>query len=63
MTTYILYVWTAVFISNAEIRYDWKPIGEFHSTTADKVSAKSKCENAAKKLEIPPIIHECIRSR
>jgi hypothetical protein len=63
ITSYILYVWTAIFISAAEVRYEWKPIGEFHSTSSDKVSAKMKCENAAKRLEIPPIIYECIRSR
>lgn len=61
MNSYILLVWTAIIISQGTIKYDWRPIGEFHGKS--RAEAQALCESAARELDLPPIIHSCVRSR
>ena len=61
MNSYILLVWTAIGLSQGTIKYDWRPIGEFHGKT--RVEAFALCESTARELDLAPIVHTCVRSR
>jgi hypothetical protein len=67
--TYILLIWTVVAAGAADrtpniIKYDWRPLGEFHQDNWErKYDAKQMCENAARELGLKTENYRCIRSK
>lgn len=63
--TYILFAWLAVSQSgigaNVTHTFSWRPLGEFHDYTTAPISAKDKCELAAKQLNLTQF--QCVRSK
>lgn len=66
---YILVIWTVVGVGDGKgsptvIKYDWRPIGEFHMDTWQrKYTAREMCEEGARQLGIKPENYRCIRSK
>lgn len=60
---YILMIWTVVAASSGPMKayYDWRPIGEFHSSFAD--TASDRCELAARQLGLKSDAYRCVRSK
>lgn len=61
--TYILLIWTVVACSNdlQYCKYDWRPIGEFH--TSSQGDAQKLCEAAATQLVLKAPNYRCVRSK
>lgn len=66
--TYILVIWTIVGFAGTQTsthpKYDWRPIGEFHTDSWErKLSAEQMCHAAAKKLVITSDKYRCVRNK
>ena len=59
--TYILVIWTAVACSQYHCKYDWRPIGEFYTTSQG--DAQKLCEEGARQLALVAPNYRCVRSR
>jgi hypothetical protein len=53
-------IWTVVAMNANHIKNDWRPIGDFHSTTA---SGHVLCHDAAKEMGIKSTDYRCVRSK
>lgn len=66
---YILMIWTVVGVGAADkspniIKYDWRPLGEFHMDNWErKYNAREMCERAAKELGLKTENYRCVRSK
>ena len=67
---YILLIWTVVGVADTSgsptvIKYDWRPLGEFHTTREfeRKVTGLELCEDAARRLGLKTENYRCIRSK
>jgi hypothetical protein len=67
---YILMIWTVVGVGDAKgsptvIKYDWRPLGEFHLEQGrlGGKSALEMCEAAAQQLSLKPDRYRCVRSK
>ncbi len=64
---YILMIWTAVAgagtNTSTHYKYDWRPIGEFHTTVSPRMEAKDRCERAAQELGLKSENYRCVRSK
>lgn len=64
---YILVIWTAVASQGSggyNVKYDWRPIGEFHQDTWErKYNAHEMCQRAAQELGLKTENYRCVRSR
>jgi hypothetical protein len=63
--TYILMIWTVVAMNNHDIKYDWRPLGEFHMEGGrmNKKTALQMCEEAARELGPKTENYRCVRSK
>jgi hypothetical protein len=68
--TYILLIWTVVGAGASArspdiIKYDWRPLGEFHMEEGrmGKKSAQEMCNDAAKALGLKYENYRCVRSK
>ncbi len=70
--TFILIIWTVVGVGDGKgsptvIKYDWRPIGEFHMEQdrygGDKKTALQMCEEAARQLALKKENYRCVRSK
>ena len=66
--TYILVIWTIVGFAGTQVstheKYDWRPIGEFHTDNWErKYDAKEMCENAARQLNLKSDRYRCVRNK
>jgi hypothetical protein len=62
---YILLIWTVVGAGASSksadvIKYDWRPLGEFQSTSH---TSKALCEDAARQLGLKSENYRCVRSK
>ncbi len=67
---YILMIWTVVGAGASAksadvIKYDWRPLGEFHLEEGrmGKKSALQMCEEAARQLGLKTENYRCVRSK
>lgn len=67
---YILMIWTVVGVGDADrsptkIKYDWRPLGEFHMEGGriGLKPAKEMCEDAARELGLKTDSYRCVRSK
>ena len=66
---YILVIWTVVGYAGTQtsthVKYDWRPIGEFHleEGRTNKRTAKEMCEEGARQLALKPENYRCVRSK
>jgi hypothetical protein len=65
--TYILMIWTAVAAQGSglyNVKYDWRPLGEFHQDNWErKYDAKQMCERAAQELGLKTETYRCVRNK
>jgi hypothetical protein len=62
--TYILMIWTVVGLYSTNVKYDWRPLGEFHQDNWErKYDAKQMCERAAQELDLKAGAYKCVRSK
>lgn len=67
--SYLLVVWTIVGYAGTQIapheKWDWRPIGEFHTANAvhRPNAGKDLCEEAARQLNIPKEKFRCVRTK
>ena len=68
--TYILVIWTIVGYNNnmnPNVKYDWRPIGEFHLEQGHigqgYRTAEQMCEDAARQLALKPDRYRCLKSK
>lgn len=63
--TYILMIWTVVAMAGDRHyqakSYDWRPIGEYHSSFA--VEGRERCEDAARQLGLKTENYRCVRNK
>jgi hypothetical protein len=47
------------------IKYDWRPLGEFHMEEGrmGKKTAREMCEDAARQLGLKTEVYRCVRSK
>ena len=65
---YILVIWTVVGVGDGKgsptvIKYDWRPLGEFHNAPDVGKNAQQMCEEGARQLGIKPENYRCVRSK
>lgn len=69
---YTLFLWTVVGVGVGDrvpniIKYDWRPMGEFHSEGGHVGSgyktAKQMCEDAASQLGLKLENYRCVKSK
>jgi hypothetical protein len=67
---YILYIWTVIAMTPhvgsaypKDIQRDWRPIGEYHSSTLPPQLPQEKCEAAAKQLGLSADRYRCVRAK
>ena len=67
--TYILMIWTVVGAGASArspdiIKYDWRPLGEFHQDNWErKYNAQEMCERAARELGLKSDAYRCVRNK
>lgn len=59
--TYILLIWTVITCTPNFCKSDWRPIGEFYTTSQG--DAQKLCEDAARQLALKAPEYRCVRSR
>jgi hypothetical protein len=65
---YILMIWTVVGAGASAksadvIKYDWRPLGEFHSAPDTGKNALQMCTEAARQLGLKYENYRCVRSK
>jgi len=58
---YTLFIWTAIACSQSHCQYDWRPIGEFQ--TSSQENGQKLCEEAIRKMGMKAENARCIRSK
>ena len=62
---YTLYLWTVVAMAGDRFHqakaYDWRPIGEYH--TSNDGTGRERCEDAARQLGLKMENYRCVRSK
>lgn len=58
---YTLFIWTVVACSSSYCRNDWRPIGEFQ--TSSQENGQKLCEEAIRKMGMKAENARCIRSK
>jgi len=65
---YVLMMWTAVAANGdsnltGNIKYDWRPMAEFHESLGGSADAVKKCEEAARQLGLKSDRYRCVRTK
>ena len=69
--TYILLIWTVISCSGSYCKYDWRPLGEFHTSSQNNglsfnstvITAEQRCQDAAQQLALKTNEYRCVRSK